>query len=609
MTGRRSPLISLGSLVLPLCLAGCATALPPPAVPSNVTPAAAANRRKEHVRVVIRIPRERRGRRDAPKFISPATQSMSVLIEQNNATVLSETVGLTPTSTGCASTLASVTCMLELSLPAGTGYTASITTFDNVNATGAPLSTAQSIPFTVTTGTSNLIPLTLSGIPAHIVTSLGKADSFFVWALDADGNAIVGAGAPSFKAAKTAGSTIVSIVQPTTASPNLVTVAVVSPRPATGSETIGVTASYAQGLSNGCSVGGVCSLSSAATATLSSTQELFTANPTNSRVQGFTVPFAGPTPSPDVTIAMNSPGPIALDSNGDVFTAPAGGYASDFYFVTPPYTAAPSTGIAPNPAWLSFDSEETLYVLSASVTYIDVSEFSPPYTSLPWTYFQIPNIALFQDAFDASNNLYVLNYNPYSNPKTYYLTVYAPPYTGAPAFSVRLSNEPTGLVVEAEHALVLETQSVEVVTLPMVSNTPPVTTITSGLDVPAGVAEDANGDLFVANAQSNTIDEYAAPYTSASTPVATIATDKSPKSLLFDLNGNLYVTTTQGGPLQEGSLEEFSPPFSSSSVPAVDTSTGLSSPSNMAIVQTAKGSSFSLTTAAYSAKPRKESRI
>lgn len=185
----------------------------------------------------IIVPKSTSANTRKPDYVSPATTQMSIDVQQSGTSVSGYpvTVGLTPTSTGCTSTLTSTLCELTISLAPGS-YTATLTAMDS---SGTALSAAQSIAVTITPGTSNTISLTLSGVPKEIqvlpldgttpgsaaqgYTIVGSgAHRFLVVALDADGDAIVGPGAPAFSASMTGFSG--TIAGPTTAKPNMFTI-------------------------------------------------------------------------------------------------------------------------------------------------------------------------------------------------------------------------------------------------------------------------------------------------------------------------------------------------------------------------------------------------
>lgn len=207
---------------------------------SHVTPAAKA-------RITITIPRASAGSgaatsRKRPAYVSAATQSatLDVTVQGTGAQVSGYpmTVDLTPTSTGCSSTLATTVCTISLVLGAGS-YDLTLTTYDQTGGAGNALSAAQSVPLTIAEGQANSISLTLGGLPSSVAilsgsnalttTSTGgftlKIDataSVSVYGVDADGNLILGAGAPTV--GLTSGTPAqVSVTGPSTANPNAFT--------------------------------------------------------------------------------------------------------------------------------------------------------------------------------------------------------------------------------------------------------------------------------------------------------------------------------------------------------------------------------------------------
>jgi streptogramin lyase len=185
---------------------------------------AAPHHRKGRLVLQIHIPKRKHHRRvrvtgaRGPHYISPATQSMTIAL--TGPTDLNESVGLTPNSQGCSSSLAGTLCTLTIGGLAPGAYTGSISTFDGPlvggSASGAPLSANQNVGFSIVAGQSNSIGVVMGGIPNSVLLlsdasvlsgntaggySLSRCTSaaqhVTVVGVDADGNYIVGAGAPT----------------------------------------------------------------------------------------------------------------------------------------------------------------------------------------------------------------------------------------------------------------------------------------------------------------------------------------------------------------------------------------------------------------------------
>ncbi len=105
----------------------------------------------------------------------------------------------------------------------------------------------------------------------------------------------------------------------------------------------------------------------------------------------------------------------------------------------------------------------------------------------------------------------------------------------------------------------------------------PTATISNSVNAPAGLAFDSSGNLFVANAgSSNTVTEYAPPYTGA--PAATISNSvNSPWGVAFDSSGHLFVAN-----YGNSTVTEYAPPFSNTSTAAATISNSVNSPSGVA---------------------------
>ncbi|HTX59775.1 MAG TPA: hypothetical protein VMH02_08835 [Verrucomicrobiae bacterium] len=315
--------------------------------------------RKGRLRITIRVPRKRKHRH--PAYVGPATASLAITISRAGKTVVAKKLNLTP-SASCQPTLGGTVCSFTVALAAGTGYSASVTTYDGANGTGNVLSLAQGVSFTIAGGKDNEIPLTLNAVPAKLISLSASSDSFYVEALDADGNIIVGPGAPSYTASKASGSTLATITQPTTRSPNLVTLAAVSPAPlADESETIAVTASYPVG-TDGCTQGGAsCTLSDAATATATANAIAFVnMYYSEATVWGYTTPLSSSNQTAAYKVTEGSDVySIATDSSGNLFV----GGSSELYEYPAPYSSAVATNSngVDDPYGLSFDASGNLF--------------------------------------------------------------------------------------------------------------------------------------------------------------------------------------------------------------------------------------------------------
>lgn len=188
------------------------------------------------------------GRRAA--YISYATQSIKAVFTPTgggSATTFNQ--NLTPTSPGCQSNLnSSVTCTLQLPGLAPHNYTASFTLYDGMLngsniPTGNVLSANQSVPVTITAGQPNVIAVTLGGVPVTLAIAPGGAstisgnqgagytvsrclgfepastESLTVVGVDADGNFILGPGAPT-PALSSSDTSMAAVAAPPPSSPN-----------------------------------------------------------------------------------------------------------------------------------------------------------------------------------------------------------------------------------------------------------------------------------------------------------------------------------------------------------------------------------------------------
>jgi hypothetical protein len=208
-------------------------------VPSSDRSAASA-----HATIVLKIPTKTgtASAARAPRYLSPSTASIAIVFTPTGSTPGGPqdfNASLTPTSTGCSSSLASTVCTLTITIAAGT-YLASFTTKD---ASGDALSAATSVGVTIAEGQSNTIDVTLGALPAsyaiaaypgsfgavnpNAVEPVWPSSKFLIDALDTDGNVIVGVGTPTYTVALSGHGSPnpLTLVQPTTTAPNAFTIA------------------------------------------------------------------------------------------------------------------------------------------------------------------------------------------------------------------------------------------------------------------------------------------------------------------------------------------------------------------------------------------------
>ncbi len=525
------------------------------------------------VRFSVVVPQKTATSGRSPAYVSPATQSMTVTVYQGANNLGTATVGLTASSTGCTSSLASTTCTLTISSLNAGSYTGSITTYDGANGTGNALSTEQNVAFTVTSNQSTLVPLTLSGIPTAIKVLNAGTNAVDVLAQDADGNFIIGAGAPTFTASASSGPAVVTVVQPTASHPNLISFVQASPV-VYGTESLSISASYPVGQSNTCGMSGaVCSLSSAITATALPPMAM-AASYTNGFVFGYSLPLSSPTQAPTIALSLGADDfLLAEDNNGNVFSA---AYASPatVWKIPPPYSTATvaNTLGGDDPYQMAVGPNGDL-ALANDGGGTGGSLYSPPYSGAPTALTSGVTTPTYGVAFDASSNLY------FGNEGASTLTMLAPPYTGTPV-TVSTTSVPYGLTISGNTLFVGESSAVDVFSLPLTSTSVPIATLSSGVKAAYRMALDGSGNLWVSNdtggsISKGTIEEFTKPFSTGEAPAVTInlpvgtSTSITPWGIAFDSSGNLYVANSAGGTANGGGLLEFTPPITSASTPEV----------------------------------------
>ncbi len=110
--------------------------------------------------------------------------------------------------------------------------------------------------------------------------------------------------------------------------------------------------------------------------------------------------------------------------------------------------------------------------------------------------------------------------------------------------------------------------------LPYTSNAAPIATISNSVSGPLGLAFDSSGNLFVANHGIATVTEYAPPYTGA--PTATISNSvNSPAGLASDSSGDLFVANNGNNTVTEYALPDTNNAAPKMTISNVTTPTGL----------------------------------
>ena len=199
-----------------------------------------------------------------PAFVSPSTQSVSVQID-TNVPVLQNVLATSPNCTSAGAT-APINCTVTVTASVGS-HTVSFVTYDQQNGAGNKLS-ANATAVTFVAGQNPAIPIILAGVPVTIhidslpgsTTSVptnslvsapglqlvfGIPQTVAITALDADGNFIVGPGAPtlSFSTSDTDGTPGVTVTPAGNGNANEFTLAA----PSAGYTTLTVTATPQSG--------------------------------------------------------------------------------------------------------------------------------------------------------------------------------------------------------------------------------------------------------------------------------------------------------------------------------------------------------------------------
>lgn len=237
-------------VVLGSCLVACGgvqnvpSSAPFAALPDARTALSDASK---HVtaKLVIRIPRRRHHR---ARFVSPSTQSIVITTQETAPVPGSAKVtyaNLVSGSPGCSGSGVPFTCTVTLTgLSARATYSLTFVTYDATQTSSSTphkgnVLSQNTVSKTIVAGANNTIGVVLDGVPASFAvvpaantqpfagnTSTGlyfgyvNPQAWTISTLDADGNFIIGPGAPNVTASIDVGATGGIAVAPSTSNPN-----------------------------------------------------------------------------------------------------------------------------------------------------------------------------------------------------------------------------------------------------------------------------------------------------------------------------------------------------------------------------------------------------
>lgn len=217
------------------------------------------------------------------------------------------------------------------------------------------------------------------------------------------------------------------------------------------------------------------------------------------------------------------------------------------------------TGLS-GPTGLAFDSSGTLYVANNSGGSPAIKEFSAGASGAAAPVRTITLAGSYGVYVDNSGNIYTTEtvdsnlavYPPGSkDPATATYTLTGGVTTGL--------NWPRGMLVDSAGTLYVANANGNTITEYANGGSPggnivPTRTIT-GLNGPFGIAFDASGNLWVANATGNSIMEFAPGASGAAVPLKTISGGSTglnaPRSVWFDPSGNIYAANISGNTITE----------------------------------------------------------
>jgi hypothetical protein len=418
-----TPAIGLRIAALSLCvaagaLAGCGG--------GGMVPSGSSSQRGAMASATLKIvvPEKTASGKRRPEYISPSTAQLAWSVNGNQQPA----VALTTANPNCATGTSGLTCTVTFQLAPAT-YTLAFTLEDS---SGAPLSGATNVNATLVAGDANTIAVTLGGIATSAVITPQSADGsrvtgstangfqlygnsslqFAITLQDADGNTILGAGAPQPSISPSPGAPL-SIASPSSTSSNVWTIAstfsatapaaasltsiqiVATPYPNSGGSTLTANVSLAlyqpwiyvlnsgngtiaafdeQGNAKSVSFSGMngplgMTIDNSTSASDPYSGTIYVSNASAPSI-GLYQPSGTATSAPGSFAGLASPGPIAFDSHDlELYVANTAGSTTMQAFTAAGASASfSSTGAVSNPTALAYDSVDDLIFLTSYTT-------------------------------------------------------------------------------------------------------------------------------------------------------------------------------------------------------------------------------------------------
>jgi hypothetical protein len=537
---RRVGAIAMCSLALSACGGGGSASAP---VPSQPKTASGVGQVAFSIVIPAQTPASAHRK---PAYVSPATQSVSFQVGNGTTQV----VAIVPGSANCpAGPNGGYICTADASVAAGANQLLTIKTYATTNGTGAVLS-QNTVTVTIVAAQTNPVTVSLNGVAASLALAVTPSASVSrctpstltaTWsALDAAGDPIVGPGTIT----NAAGAAVTPTL--TTSDATHFTIGTpsgntwpVSYSGAGGTGPMTLSASFT-GVTTG-----------TAPVAINAGSLLFTKD--GGFIDVFAPPYTGAGTA--ITNGVYTPVAVRVNSSCTVFVA-----NYDLGTVTayaPPYTGAPiATITAPNAEDLALTASGNLWVLSTTPTNT-ASEYAPPYTGAAIASFTIPfgqQGAVDPEfiAVDTTDDVFIVEQLGGSG----VVAQFSVPYSNGPNY-LNPMDVTRAITSPTNNDLFVTTYSDTSQVLP-----PPYTNASANIAPGAnagsgGLALDAQGNLFIAYASSNTVGEYAPPYTGGAAAIISSGVNTPLNVAIDPATGNLFVVNDSRAP----TVTVYAPPY------------------------------------------------